>query len=373
MARGTNDQRYRILIVDDEVFVCEILSRWLSEEGYVCDTCAGAVDALELLAEREYALVLSDIRMPEITGIELLETIKHHFPKVAVLMVTGMGDRQTAIQTLQAGAFGYIVKPFDQNEILINVASALERRRLVLQSEDYQHRLEEEVQERTAEIRQREEELAYRLVAASEWRDNETGAHIRRIGLYSATLAEEMGWSKTDVDDIRVAASMHDIGKIGVPDAILLKPGKLTTEEFEIIKQHTQIGAAMLENSGIPLLQTAREIAMRHHERFDGKGYPDGMAGEDIPLPARIVAVVDVYDALVHERVYKKAIPEDEAIQIMQAENGAHFDPVVFDAFLRRLPDIRRIRLQVRERDGLLTWQESVRKPSQRVLADGAQ
>lgn len=285
-------------------------------------------------------------------------------------MVTGMGDRQTAIQTLQAGAYGYIVKPFDQNEILINVASALERRRLVLESEDYQHRLEVEVRERTAEIRQREEEIALRLVAASEWRDNETGAHIRRIGLYSATIAEALGWSKRDVDDIRVAASMHDIGKIGVPDAILLKPGKLTPEEFNVIKKHTLIGAAMLENTGISLLQTAREIALRHHERFDGNGYPGALAGEDIPLSARIVSVVDVYDALVHERVYKPAIPEAEALKIMEAEAGAHFDPNVFSAFINRLPEIREIRLQFREREPVSKTIASRKKETRQVIAE---
>lgn len=352
MARGiiSSETPQRVLIVDDEIFVCEILSRWLTDDGYICESCSDPLEALAILAERDFALVLSDINMPEISGIELLESIRRYFPRVAVLMVTGMGDRQTAIKTLQAGAYGYVVKPFDQNEILINVANALERRRLVLQSEDYQHRLEKEVRARTADIRQREEEIALRLVAASEWRDNETGAHIRRIGLYSATIAKAMNWDPQAVDDIRVAASMHDIGKIGVPDAILLKPGKLTPEEFTVIQRHTQIGAAMLENSGISLLQTAREIALRHHERYDGNGYPDGLAGEDIPLAARIVAVVDVYDALVHARVYKPAMPEPQALKIMQEERGKHFDPDVFDIFMSELPEMRRIRYEVSER-----------------------
>ncbi|MEP6548534.1 MAG: HD domain-containing phosphohydrolase [Gammaproteobacteria bacterium] len=209
--------------------------------------------------------------------------------------------------------------------------------------------LEREVHRRTAAIRQREEEIAIRLLAAAGMRDEETGSHVRRIGLFSATLAEALGWDAARTADIRVAAPMHDIGKIGIPDAVLLKPGRLTQDEFAIMKQHTVIGAKMLGDSDIPLLVMSREIALGHHERWDGSGYPQGLRGEEIPLTARIVALVDVYDAMLHRRVYKAPIAEAEVIATMTAASGAHFDPALFKVFLRILPALRRITASVQE------------------------
>ena len=206
-----------------------------------------------------------------------------------------------------------------------------------------QERLELEVQKRTRSIREREEELVFRLLAAAGFRNEETGAHIRRIGLYSGQMAEELGWHLQDVEDIRLAASMHDVGKIGVPDKILLKAGPLTEDELAIMRTHAEIGGKMLEGSEIPLLQMSAEIARCHHERWDGQGYPAGLAGTDIPESARIVAIVDVYDAMVHERVYKPAIPEDEVLETLRAESGKHFDPRMVEVFLARLPQMREI------------------------------
>lgn len=344
----------RILVVDDEPFIREVVTRWLEDEGYCCTAARSADEALEALAHQPFALLLSDIHMPGKTGLELLVIARQLHPELAILMLTGVDDRRTAIRTLEAGAFGYIIKPVEPNELVINVANALERRRLLLASQNYQHRLEQEVRDRTADIRRREEELALRLVTASEWRDNETGAHIRRIGLYAAALARALGWEARAVDDIRLAASMHDVGKIGIPDTILLKPGKLTGEEFEVIKTHAEIGALMLGASDIPLLQLAAEIAHSHHEKWNGFGYPRGLAGKDIPQSARIVAVADVYDALVHERVYKPALPEQEALAIITEQRGQHFDPEVVDAFLTLVPEFRRIRETVREQQTAL-------------------
>jgi len=238
----------------------------------------------------------------------------------------------------------HVIKPFDNNELVISVVNALERRRLTLQSQAYEHRLEEEVRERTKDIRRREEEIALRLVSASEFRDEETGAHIRRIGLYVAVLAQAMGCPQEEVESIRVAGPMHDIGKIGVPDHILLKPGKLTREEFETMKSHSDIGASILSGSDVPLLHMARDIAQSHHEKWDGSGYPGHLAGEQIPRAARLVAVADVYDAFVHDRVYRPAMPDDQALGIMQENCGSQFDPDVFECFLRMLPEFRRIR-----------------------------
>jgi response regulator RpfG family c-di-GMP phosphodiesterase len=211
--------------------------------------------------------------------------------------------------------------------------------------------LEIEIHKRTEQIRLREEEVAMRLLAASGVRDEETGAHVRRIGLYSAVIAEALGWHQLAIDDIRVAAPMHDIGKIGIPDKILLKPGRLTSEEYKIMQGHAEIGARMLDGSDIPLLMMARDIAHCHHEHWDGCGYPDNLKGTDIPESARIVAIADVFDALVHERVYKPAFTESHAIELMQDQSGTYFDPDIFRVFLTLLPEIREIQKEVREDD----------------------
>jgi putative two-component system response regulator len=258
-------------------------------------------------------------------------------------------DRATAIRTLQAGAFGYVIKPFDRNELLISVVNALERRRLAMLAIGYQQELEGEVRQRTEQLRLREEEIALRLVTAAEHRDAETGAHIRRIGLYSEIIARASGWDPEQAEEIRLAAPMHDVGKIGIPDHILLKPGALTSTEFSVIEQHTTMGAAILAGSRVPLLRLAREIALTHHERWDGSGYPRGLEGDQIPEPGRIVAVADVYDALVHTRIYRPALSEAQALRIMQRARGRHFDPEIFDTFLRVLPEVREVRIRLGE------------------------
>ena len=212
-----------------------------------------------------------------------------------------------------------------------------------------QEGLEVEVSKRTQEIRDRESEIAGRLIYAAGFRDEETDAHIRRIGLYSAEMARLLGWTQTEIDDIRSAAPMHDIGKIAIPDSILRKPGKLTEEEFDVMKGHTRLGTEMLGGSTIPMVKMAADIAGGHHERYDGNGYPNGIKGEDIPVSARIVSIVDVYDALVHARVYKDAIFEDEAIRMMREQRGKQFDPILFDLFVDHLEAMRSIRMAVRD------------------------
>ena len=212
-----------------------------------------------------------------------------------------------------------------------------------------QELLEIEVSKRTQEIRDREAEVATRLIYAAGFRDEETGAHIRRIGLYSAAMARALGWSQLAVDDIEIAAPMHDIGKIGIEDRILKKNGKLDDDEFAKMKRHAEIGEQMLSSSTVPMLKMAAEIAGAHHERWDGGGYPRGLSGEQIPMSARIVAIVDVYDALVHKRVYKPAYPEEEAINLMQDQAGKHFDPDLFQLFLAHLNEMRAIRQEVQD------------------------
>jgi putative two-component system response regulator len=337
-----------ILIVDDESSIRELFLIWLEEAGYTCFSADSAQKAIDLINKENFSLIISDINMPGMTGIELLEHIKENYhDNVAVLMVTAVHDRDLAIQALRTGAYGYLNKPVDQNEMIVNVVDALERRRLVLVSKSYQEMLEAEVRRQTEALRKREEEISLRLVSAAEYRDDETGSHIRRIGLVSASLAKEMGLDTSTVDDIRIAAPMHDIGKIGVPDNILRKPGRLTPEEFNIVKEHTTIGAQILDGSDIRLIRMAKDIALYHHERWNGMGYPTGLSGEDIPLYARIVAVVDVFDALSSPRVYKPAFSVEKTVGIIKAERGEHFDPQVLDVFLTLLPSIREIYLSV--------------------------
>jgi putative two-component system response regulator len=343
---ATDKRKADILIVDDEKYICIAISRWLAPEGFNCVMAHDYNQALACMENQEFDLLISDINMPGKSGIELLRTTKERFPRTAILMATAVDERNTAIHALELGAYGYLIKPFDKNEFMINIASALERRRHELRSKEYERQLEQEVRDRTADIRNREEEIALRLVWASEFRDDTTGEHIRRIGMFSAILAEALGHPKSFVDDIRVASPMHDVGKIGVPDHILLKPDKLTPSEFEIIKKHTEFGAGILGGSDIPLLQFASEIALTHHEKWDGSGYPHGLVGEEIPEAARIVAIVDEYDALSFDRVYRHAYPEERVLEILRQGKGTHFEPRIFECFMEILPQLRRVQIK---------------------------
>ncbi len=334
----------RILVVDDEPNISRLVSQLLTVKGYDSRVCDSGAQALAAIAEEEYALVISDINMPGMSGIELLAAVKKIRPGTAFIMLTAVDDHATAVRSLELGAFGYIIKPFEANELFISVSNSLRRRVLELDRDQYEQRLEREVRERTADIRSAQEQVILRLVTASGYRDEETGEHIRRMGEYAAVLARAAGWNENAADEIRLAATMHDVGKMGVADAILKKPGKLTSAEFEQMKEHTRIGARILEGTSIPLLELAREIAMNHHEKWSGGGYPAGLSHDAIPLSARIVAICDVYDALVNDRVYRAALPEPEALAIMREGRGSHFDPQIFDLFLAHLAEIHVIR-----------------------------
>lgn len=357
-SRSRQDLDARILVVDDEAFVRRHLIRCLGAEGYDCDDASDVAEALALLERRRYALVLSDINMPGRSGMDLLTEVRARFgDQVAVVMVTGVDDKEVGLRALEGGASSYLIKPYEANEAVLHVANALERRRLTLQSLAFQETLR-------VEVRQAQEEIAWRLLSAAGWRDEETGAHIHRVGRGAQIVAGKLGWPADRVASIKLAAAMHDIGKIGVPDAILLKPGSLTDAEFELVKRHTEMGASMLSGSSNPLLQMAEEIARSHHERWDGGGYPDGLSGEEIPESARIVAVIDVFDALTSDRPYRPAFELEEALEIMKEERGSQFDPRVFDAFLAELPSIQRV-------DEMLRFVEdpSLRFPGARLRA----
>ena len=336
-----------ILVVDDDNVIRKVASRWLSDQGYRCQGASSGEDAWRMLQEHEFVLLVSDIMMPGMSGIELLERARRRFPELAIIMATGVDDRETAVAAIEKGAYGYLIKPFGENELLIHTANALRRRGLEMASQSYKRRLQQEVRRLTEEVRKREEGIVTCVVSASEHGDESTSRHNRRIGLYTARLAEELSWDQPAVDEIRVAALMHDIGKTRVPDKILLKPGKLSPQEFEVVKTHTNIGASMLSYADISLLRTAKDIALSHQEKWDGSGYPKGLAGEAIPTCARLVALADVYDALVTPRVYKPPVSHREAIDVMTRANRKHFDPQVFNRFVRVSSELRRIRDEV--------------------------
>jgi putative two-component system response regulator len=330
-----------VLIVDDEPAVRDLLSRWLSDEGYACKTACEPAAAWAHLQTFPVDVATLDITIAGGSGLDLLDRIRQSLPDTAVIMLTAEGDTAQAIRALTSGAYGYLIKPVERQELLIQVRNAIERQRLVIENREYTHELERKVREQTRTIRTAYEETIHRLVRASLYRDEETGAHIKRTGWYSELLATTIGWDGERVEQIRLAAPMHDIGKIAIPDSILCKRGKLTPDEFATMQTHAQIGATLLVGSQSPVLRMAHEIALSHHEHWDGSGYPSGLRGTEIPEAARIVAIVDVYDALTHDRVYRPALPEQQVLTILRAGRGTHFDPELLDAFLSLLPEMR--------------------------------
>ncbi len=342
---GGEQQAVRILVVDDMPIVRATLRRILEREGYRCRVAAEGQEALDMLAEEPVELVLSDIQMPGMGGIDLVRALQPRIPEPSIIMVSSIEETGTAIECIQLGAFGYVHKPFQPREILVQVNSALRRRMLEIEHRDRERVLAQKVREQTREIRESREEIALRLISASEERDNETGMHVRRIGLYAAAMGAFLGWNQEQVDRIRGAAPMHDIGKIGVPDAILQKPGVLTDEEWVVMRQHTTMGARILQGSKVGFIQMATGIAQSHHERWDGTGYPEGLRGSEIPLEARITAIVDVYDALSHKRAYKQSWSENRVLEVLREGRGAHFDPELLDLFLENFDAMRTINL----------------------------
>jgi putative two-component system response regulator len=330
-----------ILVVDDEAPVRNLLAMWLTSHKYRCVRADSVAAARRCLETESIDLITADINMPGGSGIDLLRHVLQSHPDLPVLMLTGNRDTESAIEALNAGAFGYLLKPARAEEFLAQVNHGLELHRLRIGRRRYTEGLEQQVREQTKEIRLAHEETIHRLVHAAACRDLETGAHIVRTAVFSEILARAAGWAPAEVERIRMAAPMHDIGKIGVPDAILRKPAGLTRDEYEVMKQHTIIGAKLLARSNSSILLMAREIALCHHERWDGTGYPAGLAGDAIPEAARILSIVDVYDALTSDRPYRRAMKEEEVLKMMRAEQGRQFDPVLLATFFSVLEQIR--------------------------------
>lgn len=328
----------RILIVDDQPSNIELLQRLLHRAGYrQIRATTDSREAIALVSEYDPDVILLDLQMPELDGFAVLDALRPRLVGgnlLPVLMLTADGSDETTQAALSRGAKDFLAKPFHPVEVVLRVRNLLETRLLHRLLEDQNRTLESKVRERTRELEESQIEVLDRLATAAEFRDDDTGQHTRRVGELSARLAREIGSAEELVEILRRAAPLHDVGKIAIPDHILRKPGALTTPEREIMCTHTTIGARLLSGGRSILLHTAERIARSHHEWWDGGGYPDGLAGEAIPLAARIVAVADYLDALTHDRPYRQAWPLERAIAGIEEGRGGHFDPVIVDALL---------------------------------------
>lgn len=350
-----------ILVVDDEASVRRLLCRLLERNGYSCTEAADANEANARLDAGSFDLLLTDLDMPGQSGLDLIRSAPSRHPDLATVMITGLDDTELANSALELGAYGYIIKPFEANEILINVRNALRRRSLEINNRGQQQRLEQQVKERTSELwnaitdletthealRRSREETVKRLSIAAEFRDDETGRHVQRMSRYCALLARKLGNDAERSELIRIASQMHDIGKLGVPDSILQKPGPLTAEERTSMEAHCEIGWRILSGSRSRLLELGAVIARTHHERVDGSGYPYGLTGEAIPLEGRIAAIADVFDALTTNRIYCSALPLGQALDILRDGRGTHFDVAALEAFFEALDEVLHVQQEL--------------------------
>lgn len=334
-----------ILVAEDEAIALKRSKYFLEKWGHSVITVQNGLEALEEFLSSKIDLVITDWMMPEMDGLELIRHIRSRTetPFVYVILLTSREDKKDIVEALESGVDDYIIKPFDPAELQARVNVGVRMVSMERSLMEFRTSLEKIVRKQTSAIRQTQEETIIRLMSALELRDKETHGHVQRMRMFSMMLAEAVGWPKVRVNDLRLAAPMHDIGKIGIPDTILRKTGKLSEEEFEIVKSHTIVSSKILKDSKFSMIQMAHDIALYHHEWWDGNGYPYGLAGEDIPQAARIVALVDVYDALSHDRFYRKASPEEEVLKIIKEGRETQFDPYLYDLFLDILPNFKEI------------------------------
>lgn len=342
----------KILAVDDEPHNILLLKRHLKHMGHEVVGAENAIVAMGKL-DRSFDLILSDVMMPEMDGFEFVRTVRKipEYDGVPIVMVTTLAEKEDRLKAVEAGANDFITKPVDPLELKVRVNSMLRQKEQRDEILRYQQDLSDLVEARTVElqralreVRKSHQDTIIHLAAAAEYKDEETGAHILRMSHFSAAIAEGLSLDEEDVDLIMKSSPMHDLGKIGIPDHILLKPGKLDPDEWEIMKTHAAIGAEILGAGASDYVNMGAIIALSHHEKWDGSGYPSGLAGEDIPLAGRICAVADVFDALMSKRPYKEAFSLEKSLEIMKEGRGSHFDPTVLDALLDNLDTILKIR-----------------------------
>ena len=367
-----------VTIVDDERINIEVVKAYLTEAGFSnFRSTTDSRTALNLMEEHAPDILLLDINMPHISGLEILESLRkeerfHHLP---VLILTAADDPEVKLQALGLGATDFLAKPVDPSELALRMENVLAAKAYQDQLAKHSEMLEEMVRERTRELEESRQEAIHCLAKAGEYRDDDTGQHVTRVGHYTRILATELGFPSKEIELIEQAAKLHDLGKIGIPDAILHKAGKLEPEEYQIIqqhcgigceimnpsneddastmRQHATIGPKILSSTRSPLLKLAAKIAGSHHEKWDGSGYPLGLRGEDIPIEGRIVAVADVFDALSSSRPYKDAFNWDQCIEILENGRNSHFDPKILDAFLRSQDEIAKVQQEYNDPEAI--------------------
>lgn len=366
----------KIMIVDDEQLVIRVVRRFLSSDGYEnFITLVDPRQAVEKIALEKPDVVLLDIMMPHVTGLDLLK-IRQNTPElqhIPFLILSANAENQIKREALQLGATDFLAKPVDPSDLILRVQNALIVKRHHDHLANYAVELERQVRERTQQIEKSREQIIHCLARAAEYRDNETGEHVIRVGKYCGVIAEQLGFGSDYRREIELAAQLHDVGKIGIPDSVLLNPGRLSSEEFEIMKthcglgmqimepladsegeqirRHSDMGGFIMEGVDSPMLELAASIARTHHEKWDGTGYPNQLSGDNIPIEGRICCVADVYDALCSERPYKPKFPIKKCLEIMLSERGTRFDPIVLDAFFERIEEIEDIRMKFDDSD----------------------
>ncbi len=344
------------MVVDDEPAVCLLLSEGLCREGFECKTVTSGEEALRLLPLEPFDVVISDLRMPGVSGLALLDAVRAKFPRLSFLMATGVNNVRVGVAAMKQGAADYLVKPFQIEAVVASVERAMEKKRMELELENYRQRLEQMVEQRTKQLQtaMKRIEMTYdqtleALGAALDLRDTDTEGHSRRVSLYCLEIAKAMGCSGEQLKNIVRGSYLHDIGKIGIPDSILLKPGKVTEAETVVMQTHARIGFDLV--SRVAFLAPAAEMVLTHQERYDGTGYPQGLAGDEIPLGARIFAVADTLDAMTSNRPYRRALGFAAARDEIVRQSGRQFDPEVVAAFLSVPEQVwQNIRLEVTSR-----------------------
>jgi putative two-component system response regulator len=363
-----------ILILDDEPYNVMVVRKYLRDAGYTnLLALTDSTEALNVIAEKNPSLLLLDIMMPKVNGLDILRILRadEETRRLPVLILTASTNTETKREALDMGATDFLPKPVDPTELLPRVRNALATKVYEDRLVNHAGELEEAVRRRTAELAASRQEVIHCLARAADYRDNNTGHHVIRVGRYAGIIARELGLPEADVESLELAAQLHDVGKIGIPDAILNATGQLDPEQFVVMQRHcsfarkilaplgerewrtlrthSQLGASLLQISSSPILMLAARIAQTHHEWWNGAGYPLGLAGEDIPLEGRITAVGDVFDALSTPRSYKVPIPREQCFAIMEEERGTHFDPRVLDAFFARSEEVIQVQIEYME------------------------